>query len=97
MRLPPLVLHLHGAVVLLYIQPMAMIMVGVLGMLQTAAAKQVGAIFQTDAGPWGHVAYVESVNTDGSILISDMNYPIWGKVTYRTAQPSEFGNYRFIY
>lgn len=48
-------------------------------------------------GGLGHVAFVESMNPDGSILVSDMNYPIWGKVTYRTIPPSEFGNYKFIY
>lgn len=48
-------------------------------------------------GGWGHVAFVEKINEDGSIEVSDMNYPIWGRVTYRTVPPSEFGNYRFIY
>lgn len=49
------------------------------------------------AGGLGHVGYVERMNDDGSILVSDMNYPRWGGVTYRTIQPSEFGEYRFIY
>ncbi|HTH72492.1 MAG TPA: LysM peptidoglycan-binding domain-containing protein [Candidatus Pristimantibacillus sp.] len=49
------------------------------------------------AGGLGHVGFVERVNDDGSILVSDMNYPYRGKVTYRTILPSEFGNYRFIY
>lgn len=34
----------------------------------------VGAIMQSTAGYYGHVAYVERVNPDGSILISEMNY-----------------------
>lgn len=29
---------------------------------------------QNYEGPYGHVAYVERVNLDGSILISEMNY-----------------------
>ncbi len=29
---------------------------------------------QSTPGPYGHVAYVERVNGDGSILISEMNY-----------------------
>ena len=33
-----------------------------------------GAIMQNYEGPYGHVAYVERVNLDGSILISEMNY-----------------------
>ena len=48
-------------------------------------------------GGFGHVAFVESINPDGSLQVSDMNYPIWGRVTYRTVPPSEFGNYKFIY
>lgn len=48
------------------------------------------------AGGLGHVAFVEKVNEDGSILVSDMNYPYYGRVTYRTIAPGEFGQYRFI-
>lgn len=33
-----------------------------------------GAIFQTSSGWYGHVGYVEAVNPDGSILVSEMNY-----------------------
>lgn len=33
-----------------------------------------GAIFQSSAGWYGHVGYVESVNADGSIVASEMNY-----------------------
>lgn len=50
------------------------------------------------AGGLGHVGYVERVNDDGTILVSDMNYPYWGRISYREPiPPSEFGNYRFIY
>ncbi len=59
---------------------------------------QAGAVlWHANLGGLGHVAYVEAVNGDGSMLVSDMNYPTWGRVTYRTVPPSEFGNYRFIY
>jgi surface antigen/uncharacterized protein (DUF433 family) len=54
-------------------------------------------IWHGNLGGLGHVAYVEKVNDDGSLLVSDMNYPIWGSVTYRTVTPAEFGNYKFIY
>lgn len=54
-------------------------------------------LWHGNIGGWGHVAFVEGVNPDGSILVSDMNYPIWGTVTYRTVQPSEFGSLKFIY
>lgn len=66
--------------------------------LATGDVPQTGAVlYHKNIGGLGHVAYVEKVNEDGSALISDMNYPTWGKVTYRTIQPSEFGNFAFIY
>lgn len=49
------------------------------------------------AGGLGHVGYVERVNDDGTILVSDMNYPSWGRVTYRTIGQGELANYRYIY
>lgn len=49
-----------------------------------------GAVGTTTRGSLGHVVYVESVNADGSINISEMNAPTWGAVTYRTAGASEF-------
>jgi len=62
------------------------------------AAPQAGAVlWHSNLGGLGHVAYVEKINDDGSLLVSDMNYPIWGSVTYRTVTPGEFGSYRFIY
>lgn len=64
----------------------------------------VGAIPRAGAVVWhnppqylGHVAFVEKMNDDGSAYVSDMNFPYWGRVTYRTIPPSEFGKYRFIY
>lgn len=49
-----------------------------------------GAVGTTTRGSLGHVVYVESVNPDGSINISEMNAPTWGGVTYRTAGAGEF-------
>lgn len=49
------------------------------------------------AGGFGHVGFVESLNPDGSITVSDMNYPIWNGITTRTIQPNEFSNFLFIY
>ena len=61
-------------------------------------APAAGAVlWHARMGGLGHVAYVEKINADGSLLVSDMNYPIWGRVTYRTVPPSEFGQYKFIY
>lgn len=66
--------------------------------LATGSTPQAGAVvYHKNIGGLGHVAYVEKVNDDGSALISDMNYPTWGKVTFRTVSPGELGNYAFIY
>jgi N-acetylmuramoyl-L-alanine amidase len=66
--------------------------------LPVGTQPQAGAVlWHANMGGLGHVAFVEKVNDDGSILVSDMNYPSWGRVTYRTVQPGEFGKYRFIY
>jgi N-acetylmuramoyl-L-alanine amidase len=66
--------------------------------LSTGSQPRAGAVvYHLDIGGWGHVAFVEKINPDGSAYVSDMNYPIWGQVTYRTITPGEFGSYRFIY
>lgn len=62
------------------------------------SVPQAGAVvWHARLGGLGHVAFVESINADGSANVSDMNYPSWGRVTYRTISPAEFGAYRFIY
>lgn len=58
--------------------------------MAVGSTPRAGAVGTTTRGGLGHVVYVESVNKDGSINISEMNAPIWGKVTYRTAAASEF-------
>lgn len=66
--------------------------------LPTGDEPRAGAVlWHANLGGLGHVAYVEKMNDDGSMLVSDMNYPSWGRVTYRTVPSSEFGNYKFIY
>lgn len=66
--------------------------------LPTGSEPRDGAVlYHLDIGGLGHVAFVEKVNPDGSFLVSDMNYPTWGKVTYRTVPASDKGKYRFIY
>jgi surface antigen len=49
-----------------------------------------GAVGTTTRGGLGHVVYVESVNADGSINISEMNYQGWGVQSSRTTSASEF-------
>lgn len=57
-----------------------------------------GAILQTASGPFGHVAYVESVNSNGSITVSEMNYGHGpGVVTSRTISASAAASYNYIH
>jgi len=70
------------------------------------STPRVGAVMVMGAGmagasaSSGHVAYVESVNANGSFLISEMNWygsgGGWGKVDYRTIT-SMSGILGFIY
>lgn len=56
-----------------------------------------GSIMQTSQGAYGHVAYVENVNSDGSVKVSEMNYnggP--GVVSTRTISASQAGSYNYI-
>ncbi|KAK58223.1 LysM peptidoglycan-binding domain-containing protein [Staphylococcus lugdunensis] len=58
----------------------------------------VGSIAQTDIGYYGHVAFVERVNSDGSILVSEMNYSASpGIMTYRTIPSYQVSSYRYIH
>jgi surface antigen/LysM repeat protein len=66
--------------------------------LPTGNEPRAGAVlYHKNLGGLGHVAYVEKDNGDGTFLVSDMNYPTWGRVTYRTIGPGDIGNYAFIY
>lgn len=56
-----------------------------------------GAIFQTDSGWYGHVGYVESVNADGSINVSERNYRGCYGVLYSTIPASEVGKFNYIH
>ena len=44
-------------------------------------SPEVGAVAQTDAGPYGHVAVVEAVQ-GGSVIVSEMNYDGYGHFRY---------------
>lgn len=60
---------------------------------------EAGAVFQIGGG-WGglgHVGVVESVNDDGSIYVSEMNYAGWNIVSNRTIPASQVGEYNFIH
>lgn len=58
--------------------------------MAVGSQPRAGAVGTTTRGSLGHVVYVESVNPDGSINISEMNAPVFGGVTYRTASAGEF-------
>jgi surface antigen len=61
---------------------------------QTPAA---GAVMQNGGG-YGHVAVVESVNADGSVTVTEMNYN-WGGnlVDERTIPASQVGSFYYIH
>jgi peptidoglycan hydrolase CwlO-like protein len=60
-------------------------------------APIVGAIMVTRESGWGHVAYVESVNGDGSWTVSEMNFSGWNVVSRRTLRPGQAPVVGFIY
>lgn len=59
---------------------------------------EVGALATTTDGPLGHVAFVERVNADGTIMVSETNYLTpSGVVGYRTLTLSQMSRYQFIH
>lgn len=61
-------------------------------------APAAGAVFQSDAGDLGHVAYVTKVDaTTGQWTISEMNAPGINKVGTRTFAPASAVYYNFIH
>lgn len=57
-----------------------------------------GAIFQTTSGWYGHVGYVEAVNSDGSIIATEMNYNYRPYMVIRSTIPaSAVGNFNYIH
>lgn len=57
-----------------------------------------GSILQSSAGSYGHVAYVESVGSDGSVTVSEMNYNGGPYVVdTRTISSSEASSYNYIH
>jgi surface antigen len=61
------------------------------------SSPSAGAVMQTSSGYYGHVAIVESVNSDGSITVGEMNYSGWDVVDHRTIAASEVSNYNYIH
>lgn len=63
----------------------------------TGQTPRAGAIMVTWESSFGHVAYVESVNSDGSWTVSEMNFRGWGIVDTRTIRPGGVPLIGFIY
>ena len=57
-----------------------------------------GDVFQTTAGWYGHVGYVEAVNGDGSITVTEMNYNYRSYQVIRATIPAEHvKNFNYIH
>lgn len=57
---------------------------------------EVGAVLQNGGG-YGHVAFVESVGADGSVVLSEMNYAGWNVVSARTVSAGQAASYTYIH
>lgn len=59
----------------------------------------IGAVIQTAnaAGGYGHVAVVESINSDGGLVISEMNFRGWNVTSTRTIPADTVGSYSYIH
>jgi hypothetical protein len=57
----------------------------------------VGAVMVTRESQLGHVAYVDSVGSDGSWTVSEMNYVAWNVVSRRTLRQGQTSVVGFIY
>jgi surface antigen len=64
---------------------------------RTGRTPAPGAIMVTAESGFGHVAYVETVNPDGSWRVSEMNFTAWDVVDYRTIKPGSIPLVGFIY
>jgi peptidoglycan DL-endopeptidase CwlO len=63
----------------------------------TGSTPRVGAIMVTWESSFGHVAYVESVSSDGSWTVSEMNFVGWAIVDTRHIKPGGVPLIGFIY
>lgn len=64
---------------------------GIAAGIPHGSTPQLGAIACWKYDPWGHVAVVEQINTDGSIVISQSGYPsdyFWTETLYPPYVPS---------
>jgi LysM repeat protein len=64
---------------------------------RTGQTPAVGAIMVTYESGFGHVAYVEAVNSNGSWRVSEMNFNAWDVVDFRTITRGSIPLAGFIY
>jgi surface antigen len=65
---------------------------------QTGNVPRAGAVIWTPPRDYyGHVGYVESVNGDGSVNVSEMNVVGWGVVSRKTLSADQAASYGYIY
>lgn len=64
---------------------------------RTGSTPEPGAVMVTWESWVGHVAYVESVNADGSFVVSEMNYRGWGVLSTRTLRTKSVPLIGFVY
>ena len=68
------------------------------GTFRVNNTPRAGAVMQTAAGYYGHVAIVDKVNADGSVTYSDMNGVAgWGRVGTATISAAQAASYRYIH
>lgn len=66
--------------------------------IPTGSTPRAGAVIWTPPRDYyGHVGYVESVNPDGSVNVSEMNVVGWGVVSRKTLSAAEAARYGYIY
>lgn len=66
------------------------------GRIPQGSEPRQGSALVTMAGPYGHVRYVESVNGDGSITVSDYNLGVDGLYRYYNMVPPSGGIYIYF-
>jgi surface antigen len=67
------------------------------GLATGSTPQQYAVLWHPPFDYYGHVAFVEEMYPDGSILVSDMNYGGWNRITTRTLTPAQAAAYQYIY
>jgi N-acetylmuramoyl-L-alanine amidase len=66
--------------------------------LAVGNTPQTGAVIWTPPRDYyGHVGFVERVNPDGSVEVSEMNVAGWGRVSKKTLSAGDAARYGYIY